>query len=87
MELTEARPSGLPLVLVNDFPLIRRPIETLRHPEFALLCGPEATVGRLRRYPVAAVFYGHPHIPRLLTHYEARSATPASGGHAVRRPD
>ena len=70
VEITEARlaavPEGLPLVLVNHFPLVRRPTEVLWHPEFALWCGTTATADWHRRFPVASVVYGHLHIPRLL---------------------
>lgn len=85
LELTEARlaelPEGRPIVLMNHFPLIRRPTEILRHPEFALWCGTEATAAWLRRYRVVAAVYGHLHIPRLLTqdgvpHYEVSLGYP-----------
>lgn len=85
VELTEERlaeiPAGRPVILVNHFPLIRRPTEILRHPEFALWCGTEATAGWLRRYRVIAAVYGHLHIPRLLVqdgipHYEVSLGYP-----------
>lgn len=67
---TEARlaavPAGLPTVLVNHFPLVREPTRILRHPEFALWCGTEATADWPTRFRAAAVVYGHLHIPRLL---------------------
>ena len=65
---TEARlaacPKDAPLVLVNHFPLVREPTRVLRYPEFAQWCGTELTADWHRRYNVAAVVYGHLHIPR-----------------------
>ncbi|SEL82406.1 metallophosphoesterase family protein [Streptacidiphilus jiangxiensis] len=69
---TEARlaavPAGPPLVLVNHYPLVREPTRVLRHPEFAQWCGTTATADWHRRFPVAAVVYGHLHIPRTTWH-------------------
>jgi 3',5'-cyclic AMP phosphodiesterase CpdA len=59
---------GPPLVLVNHYPLVREPTRVLRHPEFAQWCGTEATADWHRRFPVAAVVYGHLHIPRTTWH-------------------
>lgn len=59
-------PPELPTVLVNHFPLIRRPTEVLWYPEFALWCGTEATADWPVRFRAASVVYGHLHIPRLL---------------------
>ncbi|MFF4874315.1 metallophosphoesterase family protein [Streptomyces sp. NPDC000961] len=71
LALTEARLAALPpgtrTVLVNHFPLVRKPTEVLWHPEFALWCGTEATADWHRRFHAAAVVYGHLHIPRTLT--------------------
>ncbi|WP_042410823.1 metallophosphoesterase family protein [Streptacidiphilus carbonis] len=58
----------LPTVLVNHFPLVREPTAVLRHPEFALWCGTEATADWHVRYRAAAVVYGHLHIPRVTWH-------------------
>ncbi|MEU9013870.1 metallophosphoesterase [Streptomyces sp. NPDC048479] len=70
VEITEARlaavDKALPTVLVNHFPLVRRPTRVLRHPEFALWCGTEATADWHRRFRAAAVVYGHLHIPSLI---------------------
>lgn len=70
LEITEARladvPPELPTVLVNHFPLVREPTRVLRHPEFALWCGTEATADWPRRFRAAAVVHGHLHIPRLV---------------------
>ncbi|MFI6446080.1 metallophosphoesterase family protein [Kitasatospora sp. NPDC050543] len=69
LELTERRlrdcPPGAPLVLVNHYPLVREPTRVLRYPEFAQWCGTEGTGDWHRRFPVAAVVYGHLHIPRV----------------------
>jgi 3',5'-cyclic AMP phosphodiesterase CpdA len=70
LEITEsllaAVPPELPTVLVNHFPLVREPTRVLRHPEFALWCGTEATEDWPVRFRAAAVVYGHLHIPRLI---------------------
>jgi len=72
VELTARRlaecPPGVPLVLVNHYPLVREPTRVLRFPEFAQWCGTEATGDWHRRFPVAAVVYGHLHIPRTTWH-------------------
>jgi 3',5'-cyclic AMP phosphodiesterase CpdA len=59
---------ALPTVLVNHFPLVRKPTEVLRHQEFALWCGTEASADWPVRYRAAAVVYGHLHIPRTIHH-------------------
>ncbi|MCX5209933.1 metallophosphoesterase [Kitasatospora sp. NBC_00240] len=68
VEWTEHRladcPPEVPLVLVNHYPLVRDPMNILRYPEFAQWCGTEATADWHRRFPVAAMVYGHLHIPR-----------------------
>lgn len=55
---------AVPLVLVNHWPLVRQPTAVLRHPEFAQWCGTVLTADWHTRFPVAAVVYGHLHIPR-----------------------
>jgi 3',5'-cyclic AMP phosphodiesterase CpdA len=57
---------ALPTVLVNHWPLTRLPTRVLRHPEFALWCGTEATADWHVRYRATAVVYGHLHIPRVV---------------------
>ncbi|MDT7618480.1 MAG: hypothetical protein QOF00_5927 [Pseudonocardiales bacterium] len=57
---------ALPTVLVNHWPLTRLPTRVLRHPEFALWCGTEATADWHVRYRATAVVYGHLHIPRVI---------------------
>lgn len=59
---------ALPTVLVNHYPLVRDPTYILRHPEFALWCGTEATADWHRRFRARAVVYGHLHIPRTTWH-------------------
>jgi 3',5'-cyclic AMP phosphodiesterase CpdA len=54
----------MPLVLVNHWPLVREPTRVLRYPEFAQWCGTELTADWHRRFPTAAMVYGHLHIPR-----------------------
>lgn len=61
----EALPPGVPAVLVSHYPLVREPTDILRHPEFALWCGTERTRDWHRRFDVAAVVYGHLHVPRV----------------------
>ncbi|QSB16516.1 metallophosphoesterase [Natronosporangium hydrolyticum] len=58
----------IPLVLVNHWPLVRSPTRVLRYPEFAQWCGTELTADWHRRFRVAAVVYGHLHIPRTTYH-------------------
>lgn len=53
-----------PTVLFGHWPLIRRPMDILRHPEFVLWCGSAATADWHRRYNAIASVYGHLHIPR-----------------------
>ncbi|WP_323378369.1 metallophosphoesterase family protein [Streptomyces smaragdinus] len=62
-------PGDLPVVLVNHYPLHRHPTDVLWHPEFAMWCGTALTGDWHRRFPVAAMVYGHLHIPRT-THHE-----------------
>jgi 3',5'-cyclic AMP phosphodiesterase CpdA len=54
----------VPLVLVNHWPLVRQPTAVLRYPEFAQWCGTTLTADWHTRFKVAAVVYGHLHIPR-----------------------
>ena len=63
-----AHGDALPLVLVNHYPLVREPTDVLWRPEFAQWCGTELTGDWHRRFPVAAVVYGHLHIPRTTWH-------------------
>ncbi|MET9499916.1 metallophosphoesterase [Streptomyces sp. NPDC006552] len=69
--LTEL-PGDLPVVLVNHYPLDRHPTEVLWYPEFAMWCGTRLTADWHRRFPVAAMVYGHLHIPRTTYHEGVR---------------
>jgi Calcineurin-like phosphoesterase len=53
-----------PTVLFGHWPLIRRPMDILRHPEFVMWCGSSHTADWHRRYRATAMVYGHLHIPR-----------------------
>jgi 3',5'-cyclic AMP phosphodiesterase CpdA len=68
LALTGKRLAGLdpgqPAILVNHFPLTRDPVAALRYPAVAQWCGTAATADWHRRFNVAAVVYGHLHIPR-----------------------
>ncbi|GAA4195238.1 metallophosphoesterase [Streptosporangium oxazolinicum] len=64
----EARPAGIPTVLVNHYPLVREPTLILYHPEFAIWCGTERTADWHLRFDAATVVYGHLHIPRTTWH-------------------
>lgn len=57
---------GPPLVLVNHYPLVREPTRALRHAPFALWCGTDRTAAWHREYDVAAMVYGHLHLPGTL---------------------
>ncbi|GAA2345473.1 metallophosphoesterase [Dactylosporangium salmoneum] len=57
-----------PTVLVNHYPLVRRPTDVLYYPEFAQWCGTELTADWHLRFRAAAVVYGHLHIPRTTWH-------------------
>ncbi|MFF4394769.1 metallophosphoesterase family protein [Streptomyces sp. NPDC001480] len=59
-----ALPEDLPTVLINHYPLDRHPMDVLWHPEFAMWCGTGLTADWHRRFRVAAMVYGHLHIPR-----------------------
>ncbi|MCQ4212412.1 metallophosphoesterase family protein [Streptomyces longispororuber] len=65
-------PDDLPVVLVNHYPLDRHPTEVLWYPEFAMWCGTRLTADWHRRFPVAAMVYGHLHIPRTTYHEGVR---------------
>ncbi|MCP3767748.1 MULTISPECIES: metallophosphoesterase family protein [Streptomyces] len=68
VEETERRlaglPDGLPVVLVNHYPLHRHPTAVLWYPEFAMWCGTALTDDWHRRFDVHTMVYGHLHIPR-----------------------
>uniref|UniRef100_A0AAU3GPL1 Metallophosphoesterase n=1 Tax=Streptomyces sp. NBC_01401 TaxID=2903854 RepID=A0AAU3GPL1_9ACTN len=66
--LTEQRLAAhdpdVPLVIAGHWPLVREPTSVMWYPEFAQWCGTELTADWHRRFNVAAVVYGHLHIPR-----------------------
>ncbi|GGO32746.1 metallophosphoesterase family protein [Micromonospora parathelypteridis] len=59
---------ALHTVLVSHWPLIRRPTEVLRYPEFAQWCGTELTADWHVRFRAELAVYGHLHIPRSTVH-------------------
>ncbi|WP_406015899.1 metallophosphoesterase [Streptomyces sp. NBC_00984] len=69
---TEVRLAALdpatPIMMVNHYPLVRDPTRVLHHPECALWCGTERTADWHRRFTVAAMVYGHLHIPQTTVH-------------------
>ncbi|WP_406691127.1 metallophosphoesterase [Saccharopolyspora sp. ID03-671] len=62
------RDPDLPTVLVNHYPLVRRPTDVLWYPQFAQWCGTTGTADWHLRHRAAAVIYGHLHIPRTTFH-------------------
>ncbi|HEX2127237.1 MAG TPA: metallophosphoesterase [Thermoleophilaceae bacterium] len=69
--LAEAE-NGIPSVLVNHWPLVRRLTAPLRYPDFAQWCGTELTADWHRRYGATVVVCGHLHIPRTTMHEDVR---------------
>jgi len=59
---------AVPAVLVNHYPLVREPTDILTYPQFAQWCGTVRTADWHLRFNVAAVIYGHLHIPRVTWH-------------------
>jgi 3',5'-cyclic AMP phosphodiesterase CpdA len=53
-----------PTVLVNHFPMVREPCDSLFYPEFSLWCGTTETADWHTRYNAICSVYGHLHIPR-----------------------
>lgn len=84
VEQTERRLAAadreLPLLLVTHWPLVREPTDVLRYPEFAQWCGTTRTRDWHVRFNVAAVVYGHLHIPRV-TWYDGVRFVEASVGY------
>jgi 3',5'-cyclic AMP phosphodiesterase CpdA len=72
LEATERRlaalPADVPTVLVNHFPLVRKPTSILRYPIFAQWCGTERTADWHTRFRASVVVYGHLHIPLTTWH-------------------
>jgi 3',5'-cyclic AMP phosphodiesterase CpdA len=59
---------AIPVVLLNHYPLVREPTRILWYPQFAQWCGTVRTADWHTRFNVAAVVYGHLHIPRVTWH-------------------
>ncbi|MEM9290326.1 MAG: metallophosphoesterase [Acidobacteriota bacterium] len=60
--LDRAAATGAQLVLINHWPLREDLVNLRRIPRFSIWCGTRKTEDWHRRYPVAAVVYGHLHI-------------------------
>jgi len=60
--LQAASSQGCQFVLINHFPLREDLVKLYRIPRFSIWCGTKATEDWHRRFPVAAVVYGHLHI-------------------------
>lgn len=60
--LVQAATDGARLILVNHFPLRQDLVRLRRIPRFSIWCGTRHTEDWHRRFPVAAVIYGHLHI-------------------------
>lgn len=63
---------GIPSILVNHWPLVRKLTDPLWFPDFAQWCGTELTADWHARYGAAAVVCGHLHIPRTTMHEGVR---------------
>lgn len=59
----EAIPEDQRTVLVSHWPLHAAPTRRLRHPQFAIWCGTEATADWHLRFRAVAEVHGHLHIP------------------------
>ncbi|MFD9804854.1 metallophosphoesterase, partial [Streptomyces sp. NPDC059071] len=55
----DALPAETPLVLINHFPLLRKPVDMMWYPEFALWCGTDLTADWHTSYNVVCAVYGH----------------------------
>lgn len=55
-------PQGIPLILINHFPLRERLVRLKRIPRFSLWCGTKRTEDWHTRYPASVVVYGHLHM-------------------------
>lgn len=60
--LDEAAGLGLPMVLINHFPLRRDHLRLRRIPRFSLWCGTRQTEDWHQRFGATAVVYGHLHV-------------------------
>ena len=57
-----------PVVLASHWPLLRDPVQALRHQAYAPWCGTAATADWHTRHRALACVYGHLHIPRSTRH-------------------
>jgi predicted phosphodiesterase len=57
-----------PVVLASHWPLLRDPVQALRHHAYAPWCGTTATADWHTRHRALACVYGHLHIPRSTRH-------------------
>jgi 3',5'-cyclic AMP phosphodiesterase CpdA len=83
-----AADSGLPVIFVSHFPLIREPTLVLKYPEFAQWCGTERTADWHLRFRALAIVYGHLHIHGTIWHDGVRFEEVSLGypEEAKRRP-
>ena len=65
--LERARGVGLPMVLINHFPMRRDLLRLRRIPRFSIWCGTTATEEWHTRFGASVVVYGHLHVKG--THY------------------
>ena len=65
--LERARGLGLPMILINHFPLRRDLLRLRRIPRFSIWCGTVATEDWHARFGASVVVYGHLHVKG--THY------------------
>jgi 3',5'-cyclic AMP phosphodiesterase CpdA len=65
--LEKAAREGVPMILINHFPLRQDMAQLRRFPRFSLWCGTRRTENWHTRFPVSVVVYGHMHIRG--THY------------------
>jgi 3',5'-cyclic AMP phosphodiesterase CpdA len=84
-----AADSGLPVIFVSHFPLIREPTLVLKYPEFAQWCGTERTADWHLRFRALAIVYGHLHIHGTIWHDGVRFEEVSLGypEEAKRRPE
>lgn len=59
----DSRIGRLPTVLMNHWPLVQEPTQSLRYPEIAMWSGTKHTRTWAQRYRATAVVYGHLHMP------------------------
>lgn len=71
VDLTERRlaavPAGLPIILVNHYPLVEAPTRHMFSPHLPLWCGTRLTGTWHADHDVRTVVYGHLHMPHSVT--------------------